>query len=302
MIANAGELSNLFSHGLFSGTMPTDPSFHHKTYGMCSREIHARCRQVLHNGASSYLMQRSCGLMISGRPLKRIVALASVALGALSCGGGNHPQAPPLAPVGNVQLRVRVHVLQSDVVEALDATIGDDELHEMFAAVNTIWDLAQITWNIESVTRERAQSPEAFESLLRGTDANALEVLLSILPQENLLAGEWNVFVIRNLGNVAGGVYISFAEAQLILLGELGPNGPQEPSGSGPRILAHELGHSLGLQHVPCVAEGNLMAPGCRARDRTRLVDPQIAAARRQAAMGRPFVANGSVANRRDAR
>jgi len=193
-------------------------------------------------------------------------------------------------------------VLQSDDVEELDATIGDDELSEMFASVNTIWDQAQIGWNIESIARERAQSSEDFPSLLRGTDANAREVLLSIFPRENLLAGEWNVFVIRDLGNVAGGVYISFAEAQLILFAEVGPNGAQEPSGSGPRILARELGHSLGLPHVPCVPDGNLMAPGCPARDRTQLVDTQITAARRQAAAGGPFVANRSVANRSDAR
>ena len=55
------------------------------------------------------------------------------------------------------------------------------------------------------------------------------------------------------------------------------------------RILAHELGHSLGLVHVPCADQGNLMAASCPLGTRTLLDATQITGARLQAETGRPF-------------
>ena len=55
------------------------------------------------------------------------------------------------------------------------------------------------------------------------------------------------------------------------------------------RILAHELGHSLGLAHVACTTGGNLMAAGCTLGSRTFLNAIQITRVRLQAETGRPF-------------
>ena len=54
------------------------------------------------------------------------------------------------------------------------------------------------------------------------------------------------------------------------------------------RILAHELGHSLGLVHVPCAGQGNLMAAGYTLGTRTLLDVIQITEARLQAETGKP--------------
>ena len=89
------------------------------------------------------------------------------------------------------------------------------------------------------------------------------------------------------IGGIAGGVYLSGVPA--VIIAEFDPSGARDLVGSGPRILAHELGHSLGLVHVPCTAEGNLMAPGCSAGLRTHLTEDQIATARTQRDINRPF-------------
>ncbi len=244
---------------------------------------------------ADYSYYRRFCVRMSRRLLGQATIAAFVVLAGLSCGDGDMLQDPPVALTGNIKLRVRVHLLQSEEVDELNATLTDDEVGTLFIGVNRIWEQARITWNVESITREQAESEQAFEKLLRGAISNPLEVLLSIFPRENLLRDEWNVFVLKDLGDIAGGIYISFRDTQVVFFAEFGPTGAQAPAGLGPRILAHELGHSLGLQHVPCTPEGNLMAPGCPAQDRTRLVAAQIEAARLQAATGRAFVGNSAL-------
>jgi hypothetical protein len=71
---------------------------------------------------------------------------------------------------------------------------------------------------------------------------------------------------------------------QGLIVSELDPAGLNDPG----RIAAHELGHSLTLDHVKCHSEGNLMSPGCRSVNRTRLEPAQIEDARKQAQFGEP--------------
>ena len=92
---------------------------------------------------------------MSRRLLGQATIAAFVALASLSCGDGNTLQEPPVVPTGNINLRVRVHLLQSDQVDALNATMTDDQVGTLFAGVNRIWAQARIAWNVESMTRER---------------------------------------------------------------------------------------------------------------------------------------------------
>ena len=108
-----------------------------------------------------------------------------------------------------------------------------------------------------------------------------------MLPRQNLLTGEWDVFLAHSFGGITGGLY--FPDIPAALSAELDPEGRRELTRATARILAHELGHSLSLPHVPCTTAGNLMSPGCEAADRTRLTEAQVEAARRQAEAGRPY-------------
>ncbi len=232
--------------------------------------------------------------------IKTFWPIALVATLALCCGNVAGPETPSDLMTGNTILNVRVHLLQSAEFDALNATLDAGEVAVLFAGANRIWEPAGVRWRVESIIREPAHNAETYDKLFRGEIVDTLKVMLSIFPRENLLSDGWDVFVLRDFGRVgAGGVYISFPEAQVAFFAEVGSGGEQRPLGSGPRVLAHELGHSLGLPHAPCTTTGNLMAPGCRGQDCTRFTAAQILTVRQQASKGRPFVGNLSVANQR---
>lgn len=223
---------------------------------------------------------------------RRWAASARAAIGVLglfvlfAC-GNEEPQSPAPLDLDPIALSLRVHLLESDAFDPLDATLSDGDAAVLLEGVNDIWAEAGIRWDVETILREPAQNATEFARVLRGDAPLTLQTMLSIFPKDDLLAGQWNVVIIRDLGELAGGVYLD--PAGVVIFAESGPIGPQTQTGSGPRILAHELGHSLALGHVPCTADGNLMAPNCPSRDRTRLIPEQIEFARLQAERGKPF-------------
>lgn len=216
---------------------------------------------------------------------KRVIL--SAALIALACGQGTAPPGATAPEPEEIALSVRIHLLQSNEFEPLNASLTDAELAALFNGVNDVWAQAGIRWNLRSVDREPAQGGDAYVRVIRGEIPPSSDLMLAIVPSDDLLPGDWNVVILKDLGDLAGGIY--FPDAQVVFFAEFGPLGAQEPEGSGPRILAHELGHSLGLPHVACTPQGNLMAPGCQAQDRTRLTSTQIQTARRLAMTMMPF-------------
>ena len=69
------------------------------------------------------------------------------------------------------------------------------------------------------------------------------EVLGSLVPDANRLAPGFNLYIVEDLGLIAGGVFMP--RKQIVLYGRSGPKGQQRPT-----VLAHELGHALSLPHV----------------------------------------------------
>lgn|GEM_PF-1982166 len=181
-------------------------------------------------------------------------------------------------------LDVRVHLLESAESDGVTTTLSETEVADVFEAVNEVWDQAAIVWRIESIVRAEASDPGPFQRFLDGVDAPSIEAIAGIIPRNELLDDYWDVFLIRDLGGLAGGIY--FPSIPAVLQPELDPLGARGLDGGLARILAHELGHALSLPHVPCTADGNLMAPGCFSGDRSRLGEEQIEAARRQAGEG----------------
>jgi hypothetical protein len=223
---------------------------------------------------------RSYGNDIAARVAASRLSLAAVAL-VVACGGDGPTDPTSDPPV----LNVRVHLLESEFAP-LSTTLTDQEVEQLLASVNAIWQQAGITWELESIVRERAVNAADYERLLSGDLSPSGPGIASVLPPGSVTTDRWDVFYLRDLGGIAGGVYLPPLTA--IVVAELDPTGSRDITGSVARILAHELGHSLALQHVPCAAEGNLMAPGCTMGDRERLAPGQIDVARNRAASGRP--------------
>jgi len=207
---------------------------------------------------------------------------ATVAAAAVACGSDAGPAAPA-EPLETLRLPVRVHVLSSRLAP-LDVRLSDAEVGALVDRANQVWAQADIVWDLESIVREPAESEDQFEQALLGTIPFTADLLAQTLPQGQRLPGGWDAFLVRDLTAAIGapGIYISASRAAIS--SEIDPAGIDDPG----RILAHELGHSLTLQHVACTAAGNLMAPNCSSQDRTRLTAPQIQAARAQAEEGRP--------------
>ncbi len=220
-----------------------------------------------------------------------ILAAVAVVFGAAACSdsdsGGGLSAPTDSDPVSEIALDVRVHLLESDEFTQLSTTLTGPEVGTLFEGVNEIWAEAGIRWVIESIVREPATNQELFGQVIRGEIPFTGSVLASLLPREQLLAGRWDVFMIRDLRGSIGGIYIGGIPA--VVGAELDPLGASDPANGMPRIVAHELGHSIGLAHVDCVAAGNLMASGCFQGVRTRLTAIQTEIARSQARTGRPF-------------
>ena len=193
---------------------------------------------------------------------------------------------PPDGPE-SIELAVRVHLVQSDQLEALNVGLSDGEVAQLMAAVNEVWAEADIHWSLESIVREDARSEALFDRALTGPNVDVISALTSVLTPENLGRDMWNVFLIRDFGGGLGGVYLGIEG--VVVVAEIDPTGQRDIEGGMGRILAHELGHSLGLVHVPCTGQGNLMAAGCPLGSRTFLNATQLTVVRQQGETGRPF-------------
>ncbi len=217
---------------------------------------------------------------------RNIRRLAATCLILAACGDAA-PTSPEPDEGGAIQLEVRFHLLQSSVLDALDVTLTDEEVGQLVQSLNEVWAQAGVVWQIEQIVREPALNPDVFRQVLNDATGSSSGLVAEVLPDENVRPDIWNVFLVRTFGGGLGGVY--FQTHRAVVAAELDPLGNRDLRGGTARILAHELGHSLGLDHVACTAAGNLMAAGCRQGTRTRLNAVQIQIARQQAERGHPF-------------
>jgi hypothetical protein len=190
----------------------------------------------------------------------------------------------PILP--EIVVPIRVHILRSAESLHLTCTCTEAQITAWFARADTIWSQAAIHWDIESFVYEEAANPSEFDRIVAlGEDADPTDrytVVHSVYPLEQRLAPGWNIFFINRMA-YGGGVYNP--QTQAVLIGEYNPNGAFNTS-----ILAHELGHSLGLPHSQELY--NLMAgqqSGIDPNDKIRLNAAQIALARTIAESGDSF-------------
>jgi hypothetical protein len=159
------------------------------------------------------------------------------------------------------------------------------------AGASGIWSTARIGFEVESVRREAAPAGPARDlpKVLTGEISPPRDVLTKLIdPAQQLSPRGLDMYIINDLGRLAGGVY--YGRQGSVIYAQNGPKGPQEANAHGAKILAHELGHSLSLDHTTCTDQGNLMVAGCtKGADPLYLTDAQITAARGVATSGWPY-------------
>ena len=186
-----------------------------------------------------------------------------------------------------LRLHVRFHLLRSPASTNISTTRTAATVDTLVAFANTIWRQAGIEWVVESVITEDAPTAPVLDSMIAGLVPRTAERLVAFVPRERLLTPGWNVFLIRDFGPIAGGMFRPQVEG--LVLAERGFGFELPANGRGGGTLAHELGHSLTLPHEKCDEGRNIMANACsKPGVISSLNSSQIAAARRQAATGRP--------------
>ncbi len=152
---------------------------------------------------------------------------------------------------------------------------------------NSVWKPAGIEWYIEGIMRENSPAGALFDSLLAGQIPRTERNLTDFVPRDHVLPPGWNVFLIGDFGRIAGGMFRP--ELAGVVLAERGFGFDLPVGGRGGATLAHELGHSLGLPHVPCDSTHDSMATACwLASVPSSLTPTQVAQARHQARTWHP--------------
>jgi hypothetical protein len=211
------------------------------------------------------------------------------------------PQAQPQAkpkpiPPPEYILPLRVHLVASTVTE-LDGANATDEaaIRRRFERINEAWLPAGIVWQVETVPVDTLLDTSLYEAARGQKDPKLTgPALASIAGSGQFLAPNgWDLFVVRTTSKLGfDGSYKCQLKHQTSGAAFISAESTRDkPLAS--RKWAHELGHSMGLDHTPCepkYADRLMMSGRCEFAKRGRhgLSADEINQIKRQAGLGRP--------------
>lgn len=210
-------------------------------------------------------------------------------------GGAQMAGAPVPCPSGLpwVTIPLRVHLLSS-AIDSLNSTMNEARFLETLAEAQVYLDQTCVKVEVEQFIREElgAEREARFREVAQNNPSEVAfrQMMVDVMPTDNLLEPGWNVMVFKAFERYSSGVYLTdlpsvlWAE-QLPAMGGGAPNPPL--------ILAHEIGHSLGLLHYEGPnLERNLMCQAVMQNQETatELTEEQVNVARAQAETGRTFL------------
>lgn len=219
-------------------------------------------------------------------------ACSAVAQSPVQAYPSSQPPLRSFVPSDMLELKMQIYRYSFVAAPQLDSAMSQAEIDSMVDEVNGIWANAGIRCTIGSVLTRKLDAKDFPPLTGKEGRAEIKERLIAASPRDE---GEkvWKVVFIREFPVPAGGLYLP--DTRTIYFGELTRGGKTSSV-----ILAHELGHSLKLQHD---RQGtNLMnrAAGARSGNMSNaigLTDEQTASARAQAQKG---PAGGTLADAAD--
>ena len=163
----------------------------------------------------------------------------------------------------------------------LDSQLSKSEIEALVTEVNRIWKPFDIRWKLQSVIDRRVEARD-FAALTGSEERTEIKRRLQAIAPKSTDRQLWKMVLIKEFPVPAGGLYLP--EPQTLFFAEVSRGGKTSPV-----ILAHELGHSLGLAHDR--SPTNLMNPAAGARDSAlataqALTPEQVTTSRAQALEG----------------
>jgi hypothetical protein len=193
-------------------------------------------------------------------------ALLTLAL-ATACKRGPVSTAPSSTDDSMFVVPLHVFILRSNKIAALNASPElATSVPRTVAAVNGIWAVAGISFQLEDVAVVDADD-EGFAAAIEPLGSRAIArppnaLLDRAIPRSTRPGDGFRVYFVHDFD--ANGVYFARDAAAIVReTATLAPvdGGIDEPL---PRVISHEIGHALSLEHVPDVTR--LMAGGTSGR------------------------------------
>ena len=143
----------------------------------------------------------------------------------------------------NVTLPVGIYLLSFESLPDLNSRLDNRQAQNLMEEVNLIWAKAGIRWHIEFIKYKYINA--RIVSRLDGRRAfrEGVERVADTIDTDTRGYNIWKVGIIHKLPISASGYYAR--KKGMVFYGEINKNGERLPV-----VLAHELGHSLGLDHV----------------------------------------------------